>query len=150
MKCLSLNQPFADLVVMGKKTIELRGWNTKFRGKFLIHASKKSMMDFVDDLILEKFGFYEKSIVTGAIVGKATLYDVRDYCSTDKIAHHRINLDLLREDENKHLAMGYEEGKKKLYGFMLKDSIKFEKPIPYRGQLNFFNVPDSIQIKLEL
>ena len=40
MKCLSLKQPFADLLVSGKKTIELRKWNTKFRGKFLIHASK--------------------------------------------------------------------------------------------------------------
>jgi hypothetical protein len=40
MKCLSLKQPFAELLVSGKKTIELRKWNTKFRGKFLIHASK--------------------------------------------------------------------------------------------------------------
>ena len=32
MKCLSLKQPFADLLVLGEKTIELRKWNTKFRG----------------------------------------------------------------------------------------------------------------------
>jgi hypothetical protein len=41
MKCLSLKKPFAELLVSGKKTVELRKWNTKFRGKFLIHASKK-------------------------------------------------------------------------------------------------------------
>jgi hypothetical protein len=41
MKCLSLKQPFAELLVSGKKTVELRKWNTKFRGKFLIHVSKK-------------------------------------------------------------------------------------------------------------
>ena len=40
MKCLSLRQPYAELLVSGKKTIELRKWNTNFRGKFLIHASK--------------------------------------------------------------------------------------------------------------
>ncbi len=40
MKCLSLKQPFAELLVSGKKTIELRKWNTKFRGKFLMHDSK--------------------------------------------------------------------------------------------------------------
>ena len=28
------------LIVSGKKTIELRTWNTKFRGEFLIQASK--------------------------------------------------------------------------------------------------------------
>ena len=38
MKCLSLKQPYAELLVSGKKTIELRIWNTKFRGEFLMHA----------------------------------------------------------------------------------------------------------------
>ena len=28
------------LLASGKITIELRNWNTQFRGKFLIHASK--------------------------------------------------------------------------------------------------------------
>ncbi|MDH3854192.1 MAG: ASCH domain-containing protein, partial [Nitrosopumilus sp.] len=27
MKCLSISQPFADLVISGKKNIELRNWN---------------------------------------------------------------------------------------------------------------------------
>ncbi|MEK6867048.1 MAG: ASCH domain-containing protein, partial [Thermoproteota archaeon] len=27
MKCLSVSQPFADLIISGKKTIELRNWN---------------------------------------------------------------------------------------------------------------------------
>ncbi|MDQ6862918.1 MAG: ASCH domain-containing protein [Thermoproteota archaeon] len=37
MKGLSLKQPFAELLVSGRTTVELRKWNTKFRGKFLIH-----------------------------------------------------------------------------------------------------------------
>jgi hypothetical protein len=40
-KCLSLKQQYAELLATGRKTIELRTWNTKFRGEFLIHASKK-------------------------------------------------------------------------------------------------------------
>ena len=40
MKCLSLKQPFAELLASGKKTIELRKWNTRFRGRFLIHACR--------------------------------------------------------------------------------------------------------------
>jgi hypothetical protein len=39
-KCLSLKQPYAELLISGKKTIELRSWDTKFRGEFLVHASK--------------------------------------------------------------------------------------------------------------
>jgi hypothetical protein len=40
MKSLSLKQPYAELLISGKKTIELRKWNTNFRGHFLVHASK--------------------------------------------------------------------------------------------------------------
>ena len=40
MKAISLKQPWASLIVSGRKTIELRTWNTKFRGEFYIHASK--------------------------------------------------------------------------------------------------------------
>ena len=41
INCYEAAAPFADLIIQGKKTIELRKWNTKFRGEFLIHASKK-------------------------------------------------------------------------------------------------------------
>ena len=41
VKSLSLNQPYAELLISGKKTIEVRRWNTNFRGQFLVHASKK-------------------------------------------------------------------------------------------------------------
>jgi len=39
MKALSMKQPVPELILQKKKTIELRKWNTKFRGKFLLHAS---------------------------------------------------------------------------------------------------------------
>ena len=45
MKYSSLKQPYADFLVSGKKIIELRNWNTKLTGKFLIHASKISIME---------------------------------------------------------------------------------------------------------
>ena len=45
MKCLSLKQPFADLLALGEKIIELRKWNTKYRGKILVHASKNIDME---------------------------------------------------------------------------------------------------------
>ena len=31
MKCLSLNQPYAGLLIGGMKTNEVRRWNTNFR-----------------------------------------------------------------------------------------------------------------------
>jgi hypothetical protein len=74
MKCLSLKQPFAELLVSGKKTIELRKWNTKFRGKFLIHASKK-----IDREMTNSLGINYTKLTTGAIIGTAILYDVKQY-----------------------------------------------------------------------
>lgn len=41
MKVLSIRQPWAWLIMTGLKDIENRTWNTDFRGRFAIHASKK-------------------------------------------------------------------------------------------------------------
>ena len=41
MKCLSICQPFAELIIQNKKIVELRKWNTNFRGEFLVHAPIK-------------------------------------------------------------------------------------------------------------
>ena len=73
MKCLSVCQPFAELIVQGKKTIELRKWNTKFRGEFLVHASQKIRIDDCKRLKMKY------TLTTGAIVGKVELVDVKKY-----------------------------------------------------------------------
>ena len=39
MRVLSIQQPFAQLVVRGAKRLEVRPWTTKYRGRIAIHAS---------------------------------------------------------------------------------------------------------------
>jgi len=39
-RALSIRQPWAMSIVQGTKRIENRGWSTRFRGPFLIHAAK--------------------------------------------------------------------------------------------------------------
>jgi hypothetical protein len=121
MKALSLKQPWAELVVSGRKTVELRNWNTEFRGEFLVHASKVP-----DQKAMEHLGF--KDLPTGCIVGKATLVDVKLY--TDKKE--------FEADFNKHFATPgwYDETAK---GFILKNAERV-KPVPCKGMLNFFEV----------
>jgi hypothetical protein len=65
MKCLSLKQPYTDLLVSGKKTIETRTWNTKFRGQFLVHASKT-----INEEACKRLKMDRTKLVTGAIIGK--------------------------------------------------------------------------------
>jgi predicted transcriptional regulator len=120
MKCLSLKQPYAELLISGKKTIELRNWNTSFRGKFLVHASKNIDKDLGID--------YNK-VTRGAIIGSAVLYDVKQY-------RNKLDLEL---DKNKHLADIKKFGFRR-YGFMIKNAHRFRRSIPYPGILKFFEV----------
>jgi predicted transcriptional regulator len=124
MKALSLKQPFAELILQGRKTIELRKWNTKFRGEFLIHASKSPASEFMN-----KFGFEENSLPTGAILGKAKLVDVKHYDNEEEF----------KKDKDKHLASS-DWGQ---YGFILKDVKRFDKPIQAKGSLNFWNFEET-------
>ena len=116
MKCLSLKQPYADLLVEGKKTIELRKWKTKFRGTFLVHASRVPFE-----------GSYDKSRL-GCIVGMATLTDVKHYQTIEEWS----------KDYDKHRAD--DDFVSSHYGFIIVNPIKFERPINFAGSLNFFNV----------
>ena len=122
MKCLSISQPFAELIISGKKSVELRNWNTNFRGEFLIHAPIKIRIKDYKRLKLNK------KLVTGAIVGKATLYDVKKYNSIKEF----------RMDQKFHFASTNLFNKK--FGFILKKAKPFKIPIPWKGQLGFFEV----------
>ena len=122
MKTLSLKQPFAELILQGRKTIELRKWNTKFRGEFLIHASKKPDVD-----AMKKFGFNE--LPCGFILGQTNLTDVKHYTNKEEF----------QKDNNKHLANS-EWGD---YGFILKDTKRFNKPISALGKLGFWEFENS-------
>ena len=123
MKCLSLKQLYAELIVSGKKTIELRTWNTKFRGEFLVHASKT-----IDKNACETNRIDPSSVITGAIVGKATLYDVKVY----------ENREVFAKDKNKHFAGTKYSGPK--YGFLIRNARRYNRPRFIRGKLGFFNV----------
>ena len=122
MKCLSVSQPFADLIISGKKIIELRKWNTNFRGEFLIHAPLKKRTKDCKRLKINK------KLVTGAIIGKAELYKVKKYNSTNEI----------KADQKFHLAS--KNVHDRTFGFMLKKAKSFRIPIPCKGQLGFFEV----------
>ena len=114
MKALSIKQPFAELIISGKKSIELRNWNTKFRGEFLIHASKVP-----DKKTMEKFKL--KELPLGQIIGKVTIKEVKQYTKED-----------FKKDKNKHLGSNYHK-----YGFILTNPKRI-KEINVKGKLNFW------------
>jgi len=130
MKCLSLKQPYADLLAFGEKTIELRKWNTRFRGEFLIHASKN-----IDIQACERLDIDIDKLTIGAIIGSAFLYDFKEYSNQEEF----------NKDKQKHFSIvtKYFDGYK--YGFLIRNARMFKKSIPYRGKLRFFEVDKSVK-----
>lgn len=64
MKALTIRQPWAHLIAIGKKTVEIRSWATKYRGPLLITASAKA-------------GQESKGLSTGCTVCLVDLVDCR-------------------------------------------------------------------------
>jgi hypothetical protein len=133
-KCLSLKQPFADLLALGEKTIELRKWNTKFRGKFLVHASKNIDIEACKRLDIDNID--NDKLIKGSIIGSTFLSDVKEYKNQEEF----------NKDKQKHFSIisKYSEGYK--YTFLVKYARMFKKSIPYSGKHRFFNVDDSLII----
>lgn len=133
MKCLSIAQPWSALLLSGKKNIEIRTWNTKFRGRFWIHAPKK-----IDLQACSLFKVEPKSLTTGALVGMADLVGVKRY-------DHYESFEM---DRGRHLNLP-EWFKEPMYGFVLENILRLEKPVPYKGALNFFEVAEQIMFRGE-
>lgn len=128
MKGLAMSQPWAELLVSGRKKIEVRTMNTKHRGWFYIYAARKD----TKDLVVKEFGF--ENLPMGVIIGKAFIKDVKKY-TTDKDFY---------KDSLLHLAtrkLIELEGwvLKNKYGYIIS-KVKRLKPIPYRGMPGFFPV----------
>ena len=116
MKAISIRQPWAWLIVTGKKDIENRSWKTSYRGKLLIHASSK-FADVSLSKIEDRYGVKVppmEEMRLGGIVGECELVDC--------VTAHRSKW-----------FFGP-------YGFVLKNS----KPLPFKkmtGGLNLWNYP---------
>ncbi|MCE4056339.1 ASCH domain-containing protein [Pseudomonas sp. Au-Pse12] len=123
MKALSIRQPWAWLIIHGSKDVENRSWHTKYRGRFLVHASagctRKQWAEAVSFAL--EAGLIKhpaeippiNELLLGGIVGSVELVDSVD-----------------------HSESPWYMGQK---GFLLR----YPKPLaftPYKGRLGFFDV----------
>ena len=120
MKALSIRQPWAWLIVNGYKDIENRTWSTDFRGRVYVHAGKRVKQgDFPEqrDYIREAGLILPDGPPLGGIVGEVTITDCVDSSSSPWFCGP--------------------------YGFLLTSPVAYKDPIPYRGQLGFFQVEED-------
>lgn len=123
MKALSIRQPWAWLILNAGKDIENRDWHTHVRGRVLVHAAKGMTRSEREDAydtarhINPYILLPELPVQRGGIVGSVEI------------------VDCVQESESPWFFGSY--------GFVLRDP----KPlpfIPWKGQLGFFDVPDSV------
>jgi hypothetical protein len=140
MKALSYRQPWAWLIVrpdlVGEvraaaikagviKDIENRDWSTKFRGTSIVHASKGMTRDEYEETyeFAEEHGILlppMKELDRGGIVG---LVDI---------------VDCVYQSDSRWFFGDW--------GFVLANAVPLPF-IPWKGELKFFEVPDSALIR---
>ena len=126
MKALTICQPYAELILREEKLIENRRWSTTYRGQLLIHAGKsRKWFDGVTDAgwpLPVECDF-------GAIVGWVELVD----CVRRESLSQRF-IELYRQH-------AYAGGP---FCWLLKDAVRLVDPVPWRGNLGLFDVPESV------
>ena len=125
---LSVKQPWAALVVAGRKTIEVRKWATGIRGRVYIHAAR------APDDRLEAWALLPEDLrplaqLAGGIIGAAELTGCVLYRTAVGFA----------ADTSRHLnPPGWFEPPR-MYGFQFHsgEAVPF---VPCRGNVRFFSV----------
>jgi len=129
LKALTIRQPWAELILRGRKPFELRSWRTKYRGPLVIHAAAK-----VDAWDARQFGLDPEKLTTGAFVGFAILSDVRPYTRADA-----------RLLKKRRAGYGWFPGN---LSWVLKSPRRIA-PLKAKGQLSLFNIPKAVERRVK-
>lgn len=117
MKCLTVCQPWASLIMDGRKRIENRTWSTTHRGILLIHAgSSRCFLGTDADRLIEDLD----GVPYGCLLGTVQLLDCLP----------------LSECRGEPFAEGP-------MCWRVENPVLLKTPIPYRGKLGLFDVPDE-------
>ena len=124
MKVLTIKEPYASLIINGYKKYEFRSWKTNYRGKILIHASKKK-----EKSVMNEFSDYNLSYNNGKIIGEA-------YISDCIKIDDGFNSKLIKENPRvygRHNHIGK-------YAWKLENVKEYEKKIDAKGKLGLWNI----------
>lgn len=125
-KALTIQQPFALAIMKGIKRIELRSWQTKYRGRLFIHAGAKKISG---DLKNWKYlNMKNETFEYGAILGYVTLKDVKLLDLLNFLKYRNYNKGGLHP-----LDIG-------MFGWILENPVIFDQPVPYKGQLGLYPI----------
>lgn len=136
MKAITLWEPWASAMALGKKHNETRGYPTKYRGPLVICAAKR-LVDIEQYELVIQLGV---DVATwrppyGCAVCVVELYDS---VPTDFI-HYGMNR--LVVDETEKLFGDYSMGR---YAWKTRNLRKLKTPVPVLGRQGFFEVDEGL------
>jgi len=128
MKCLSIRQPWSWLIMHNYKDVENRTWrvNTSKPSWILIHASKKYEGGVLDRL-------FDKGIITAQTYGEAAKSKEQLGCILGEALLYSIS--------TQNVSLWAEPN---CYHWYFLATTLFVEPIPYKGKLGLFDVPEHI------
>jgi hypothetical protein len=125
---LSFRQPWAELIMLGRKTIEIRTWHTAYRGRLWVHASQRA-----DTALDSRFGL--GTLFRGGFIGSMRLGGIVP-----------LTPDRWEGWRDRHLN----EGPLPLgvLAWLIAEPKRFREPIAGRGQLGLFEAPSDLVRRL--
>jgi ASCH domain len=128
IRALTIRQPWAELILRGRKPFELRSWKTKYRGPLVIHAAMR-----VDSEDARQLGLNPEMLTTGSFVGVAVLSDVRPFTGKDA-----------RLLSNRRAGGSWYPN---LFSWVLVKPRRIS-PVKAKGKLGLFKVPGAVERRI--
>lgn len=122
VKALSFRQPWAELVLQGRKTLDLRTWKTGYRGQLAVFASQTAEKE-----ACRLHGLDPDQLSSGAVIGLVELVRV-------------VALDRAAYDERASEHLGGRGFQEPLFGWELANPRPLAAPVPVHGRLRLFSV----------
>jgi hypothetical protein len=121
LRAISIRQPWLDLILRGKKKIELREWNPTFRGPVALHAPMR-----IDFHAAHYFGYRDYwKLERGKVLGLANLTSVTE-----------LNEESYAKTLMEHLSVL--PFASILYAISFSDILVLPKPIEAKGKRLLF------------
>jgi hypothetical protein len=127
VKALSIRQPWAELILRGRKIYEIRPRTTRERGRIWIHAGLVFEMRSV-----EQAGLAMPDLVRGALVGTVEIVDCVPF--TQEIA-----------EEMRAVGGYFGTWSPGGYAWAVTNPQRLATPVPWRGQLGLFSIPPDVE-----
>lgn len=164
-RALTIKQPFAWGISTSIKLVENRTWPTNYRGRIAIHASLDEYHLYPSDEMYDSFWSvpavfaaddvddgdeFDQSPITppftlGAIVGTA---EIIGCVELDPIETFESQVRALPGFQEQYGGTPITQFATGPYCFILANAERLLNPIPCRGKLNLWTIPDQVQIAL--